>query len=93
MIKPINKNDPFYLAFKDQRHNAARRGIEWKFDFWTWKAFWEASGKWEQRGKGRGYYCMSRIGDSGPYAPHNVYINLYEANMRDAAHKRHASTH
>lgn len=84
MIQPINKDDPFYKAFFDQRHNAARRRVAFKFDFWTWKEWWQATGKWDQRGKGTGKYVMARIGDVGPYAPWNVKCITYEANLVEA---------
>jgi hypothetical protein len=89
MIKPINRNDPYYKAFVQQRHNAARRRIEWKFDYWTYRTWWEDSGVFHLRGKGTGKYVMSRVGDTGPYSIDNVYPNLYENNTRDAAFKAH----
>jgi hypothetical protein len=66
-------------AFCTQRNNARRRGIEWELKLWDWWMIWEASGKWDQRGRGSGY-VMSRYGDEGPYRKDNVYINLAREN-------------
>jgi hypothetical protein len=60
-------------AYLLQRRNAHERGIRWEFNFWQWWSVWQASGHWEQRGRGQGY-CMCRKGDAGPYALGNVYI-------------------
>lgn len=86
MIQAISKDDPFYKAYFDQRHNAARRKVKWLFEFHTWKQWWIDTGKWDQRGKGRNNYVMARNGDTGPYAPWNVKCvtvaeNGYEANV------------
>lgn len=60
-------------AYRQQRRNAFNRGIEWNFTLWLWWRVWRDSGKWDQRGRGRGY-CMCRIGDEGAYEAGNVYI-------------------
>jgi len=60
-------------AFRSQRNNARKRGIEWDISFWDWWSLWKASGKWGQRGRGTGY-MMCRFGDVGAYAVGNVYI-------------------
>lgn len=44
---------------------------------------WEASGKWDERGRGALKYAMCRIGDTGPYAPGNVYIATNTQNAID----------
>jgi hypothetical protein len=60
-------------AFCTQRCNAMRRGIGWELKLWEWWGIWQASGYWEQRGRGQGY-VMARLNDEGPYAAGNVYI-------------------
>ena len=74
-----------FRAYKEQRKNAERRGIGWGFTFSTWWAIWEASGKWNKRGRGDGY-CMARDNDEGPYAPGNVSIISNAENARQ--HRR-----
>lgn len=84
-ISPLarsDKNHPF-APYIQQRNNAARRGIEWRFKFASWWAIWVDSGKWEQRGRGQGY-VMARWADDGPYSPENVYICTAGENSKDS---------
>lgn len=60
-------------AFISQKSNANSRGIDWNLKFWDWWNIWQDSGKWEQRGRGRGY-MMCRFGDEGGYEIGNVYV-------------------
>lgn len=69
--------------YNRHRLSAKNRGIEWGFDFDGWFAVWDASGQLDNRGKRRGQYVMSRIGDVGPYAPGNVRIMTCGDNCRD----------
>lgn len=75
--------DPFRKAFTTQKTNAKMRGIEFVFTFEQWCEWWIASGKWEERGRGRGKYCMRRHGDVGPYSIDNVFCGTNEENLRD----------
>lgn len=61
-------------AYTNQRKSARTRKIGWKLTFKEWWAIWEQSGKWSQRGKGHGKYCMARINFTGPYQVGNVHI-------------------
>lgn len=69
--------------YKNQRNAAMYRQIPWEMTFEQWLSVWRESGKWEQRGKGRGGYCMARRGDTGPYSVENVYITTCDDNVRD----------
>lgn len=60
-------------AYRRQKGNAKFRGIEWKLSLKTWWEVWQASGKWDKRGRGDGY-VMARYGDTGPYSIENVHI-------------------
>lgn len=66
-------------AWHSQRRTAMRRKITWEISLWDWWTVWQASGKWEQRGRGRGY-MMCRKGDQGSYAIGNVYIETGSHN-------------
>ena len=72
------------LRYNQQKAGAKSRGIEWLFTFETWREMWEKSGKWEQRGAGKGKYVMSRPGDKGPYSPDNVVIKTHSENVIEA---------
>lgn len=75
---------PLIRAFKNQKHNADCRGIEWRLTFPQWLAIWEASCKLHLRGRGAGRYCMSRISDAGGYVAGNVHVQLCTDNSREA---------
>lgn len=69
--------------YTQQRKNAQFRGIEWTLSLPVWFSIWEESGRWADRGRGKGKFCMARHGDQGPYAKENVYIATNEENISD----------
>ncbi len=97
--------DPEYKAkhaklprsrWTQQKAHAKARGVAFELTFEEWWGLWEASGKWDQRGKLQGQYAMARHGDTGPYALGNVaivevYSNLKE-QMVNGAHVTHKLT-
>jgi hypothetical protein len=74
------------------RNRAKYAGIGFNLSFHEWMNIWEHSGKFNLRGIGKGKYCMSRIGDTGPYEIGNVYINLNENNAYDGTKGRISPT-
>jgi hypothetical protein len=71
-------------AFKIQRSNAQKRGVEWKFTFREWWQVWLDSGKWQSRGRHREDFVMARYGDGdAPYSPSTVYICTASSNVKD----------
>lgn len=74
-------------AFRSQANASKNRGIQFSLTFGQWLAIWQASGKLDQRGRGHGKYCMSRIKDSGGYELGNVHIQPCEQNSREAVDK------
>ena len=70
--------------FNQHKHRAEQRGIPFLLSFQEWYDIWIASGYWNERGVYKGQYCMSRIGDTGPYSVDNVYINTNAENIKDA---------
>jgi len=69
--------------YYEHKQNANHRNIPFLLSFEEWLDIWLSSGMWHLRGKGKGSYVMSRIGDTGPYAIGNVYINTQEQNASD----------
>lgn len=78
-------------AYGQQRKNADIRGIEWKFNLWTWWTFWQESGHWNERGRCGEAYVMGRFGDAGPYSPDNCYIAKVGDNIRHYHERRHGN--
>jgi|SRR5665213_375909 len=83
-IKVLGRNG----SYSRQRRNAAQRDIPWGFTLKTWYQVWAGSGHLEQRGTGKGQFCMARKGDVGPYTPDNVDIILFTQNSTDGINKR-----
>ena len=79
--------------YRQQKSNAAMRGIEFKISFDEWSNVWANSGKMENRGRGVGKYCMCRFGDQGAYEVGNVFIGLSTENVRDGNIGRIVSDH
>lgn len=77
----MRSKEPFRRAYNIQKSNAKSRGIPFEISFEDWRDIWVSSGKWEQRGRRRGNYCMMRYGDAGAYAVGNVLIGLQEDNL------------
>ena len=67
---------------------ARLRGIDFTLTFEQWWDIWQQSGKWNERGRKKDQYVMSRIGDTGPYELGNVFIQSNADNNRDAAPNR-----
>lgn len=76
-------------CFRQQRNNARIRSIPWQMTFAEWWDIWEKSGKWMERGRGRGY-VMSRHGDKGPYATWNVRVIPAQQNNGEFIRRLHA---
>jgi hypothetical protein len=69
--------------FIDHRTSARNRGLDFNLTFSEWWDIWEQSGHWEQRGRRRDQYVMSRKNDIGPYEVGNVFIQLASGNSYD----------
>jgi hypothetical protein len=72
-------------AYRHQKNNADKRGIEFPITFPQWWGVWQKSGKWDERG--RGQYVMARNGDVGSYSVGNVYICTQSQNSKDSYNK------
>ncbi len=81
------RKDKVVAAYRQQKNNAFGRGIEWRLRFNQWFSIWQTSGKLHLRGRGKGKYVMSRIGDKGCYEVGNVHIQLAVENSREASNQ------
>ncbi len=68
--------------YMTHKRNAKKRNIDFFLTFDEWLDIWTRSGKLDMRGRKKGQYCMARIGDIGPYAIGNVYIELSNVNFK-----------
>ena len=71
-----------YQVWLQQRNQAQYREEGWTIDFEVWCDMWEQSGQWENRGRQRGCYCMTRRDWSLPWTPENILIVTREAHAK-----------
>ena len=56
------------------KSSAKQRGIPFRLTFEEWWALWQASGRWDERGRLGRQYCMARRSDQGGFEAGNVFI-------------------
>lgn len=77
-------------AYLSQWHSCKKKldrskePVMMKLSFEEWLSIWIDSGKWYNRGKKIGQYCMCRKDDIGHYEIGNVYIDLSSINSKTA---------
>lgn len=79
-----------YKAHKQSCSNRKDKNgnqILMKLTFDEWCYIWDQSGKWEERGRGIGKYCMSRKNDIGHYEIGNVQIKLFSENTSEGVRR------
>ncbi len=85
-LNPKTKRKPLAkmrYAFHIQKFTSGKRGIAFELTFEEWWDIWNRSGKWEQRGRCKGQYCMARFGDTGSYSVDNVRIITVKENQNE----------
>lgn len=65
-------------CFMQKRSNVTSQGQLWELTPWEWWMIWVNSGKWEQRGRGAGNYCMTRQDRSKPWTVDNTIIVQFQ---------------
>lgn len=83
-MRLISPHERARKAFTTQRSKSKKRGILFLLSFDEWWSIWRASGRWHERGRGQGQYCMARFGDVGAYEVGNVKIILRTDNTSEA---------
>lgn len=79
----------YRTAYRYQKSCAKNhRGIPWNITFIEWLTVWHTSGFLHLRGKVRGCYQMSRVGDRGAYEVGNVFIQSQGDNIADCNGRR-----
>ena len=79
------------VKFRQQRQRANGREIPFLLSFEQWWDIWQKSGHWEERGRCKGQYVMSRYGDKGGYEVDNVFIQQCGHNVSQAQSGRHSA--
>ena len=73
-----------YQAYRAQKNNAKRRGIDFLFTPLGWAIWWQTNlPPGASRGRKRDQYVMARIGDRGAYEPDNVKLLTPKGNADD----------
>ena len=84
---PLAERGTAAQRYVQQRRNAIfSRHIGWELTLLQWVNIWAESGHWKERGRGKGY-CMTRIGDTGPYSVDNVEIKTVGENFSESFYK------
>lgn len=89
-----------YLSHKSRVEQAELHGktdragnvVKFLLSFDQWMLIWEESGHWDQRGRRKGQFVMSRKDDLGNYEPGNVFIQTGQQNAQDAKFWSNATT-
>ena len=69
----IKKEDyPTYQDYFDWKSSCKRSGNEVDITMQDWIQWWNDSGLWSQRGRGRLDYCMGRIDVQKPFSLDNI---------------------
>lgn len=71
-----------YRVWIQQKNQAQYREEGWTIDFEAWKQLWDQSGQWENRGRERGCYCMTRLDWSLAWTVDNVVIVTREEHAK-----------
>lgn len=71
-----------YRVWIQQKNQAQWREEGWNIDFETWKQLWADSGQWDNRGRVKGTYCMTRKDWSTPWTLDNVVIVPREVHAK-----------
>jgi hypothetical protein len=71
-----------YRTWVQQRNQAQWRDEGWTITFDEWKQIWADSGQWDNRGRERGCWCMSRQDWGLPWTTDNVAIITREEHAR-----------
>lgn len=73
-----------HQAYLTQRSNAFKRGIVWELTEREWIEWWESTGHFSDRGRGKGKWLMARFNDTGAYSLNNIFCHRHECNVSDA---------
>ena len=73
-------------AYRNQKSNAKRRGVEFLLTFEEWRDWWGKD--FAGRGSAKGRLVMARYGDKGPYQLGNIKKITCSENARESNGRR-----
>jgi hypothetical protein len=79
--KPISTPDYPVWTFRESRRQAVSVGYEWDISIKDWWAIWQASGKWEQRGRKAESYALFRKDNQGPFSADNLEVVTFSQGI------------
>lgn len=79
-----------YRVFIQQKNQAQWRDEGWEISFEAWKQLWADSGQWDNRGRARSCYCMTRLDHHLPWSVDNVEIVTREQHSRQQSALAHS---
>jgi hypothetical protein len=71
-----------YRVWIQQKNQAQWREEGWTISFEQWKQIWDQSGQWDNRGRERSCYCMTRRDSTLPWSVDNVHIITREQHSK-----------
>lgn len=71
-----------YRVYIQQKNQAQFREEGWTLTFDEWKQIWADSGEWDNRGRQKGCYCMTRQDWGLPWTTDNTIIVSREVHAR-----------
>ena len=90
-VEKAYKEQILYIANKV---DALGNPVKMKMTVQQFADEWIQSGHWDERGRGKGKYCMARNNDIGHYEVGNVRIILHSENVSEAKKgKPHTAEH
>lgn len=71
-----------YKIFIQQKNQAQWREEPWLITFEEWKQLWDESGQWDNRGRERSCFCMTRRDVTEPWTKNNATVISREEHSR-----------
>lgn len=79
-----------YRTWIQQKNQAQWREEGWTISYEDWKRLWDESGQWDNRGRARSCYCMTRRDITEPWSVDNVMIITREEHARSQSQAANA---
>lgn len=75
-MRTKDKSKPHYDFYYDWLSSMKKKGVPVELTLQQWLDFWNNSGQWENRGRGRMDFCMCRKDTEKPFSVTNIELRL-----------------